>query len=105
MSMVKTVVNTVSARNKQFEHVSQFPESIHSTQLCISSLKAWVTNHQLQANNEKTETILLTTKTFLSHDPAPQSVNLGASGIRLDKHSCVSLDHTLFPAAYLRQQT
>ena len=31
--------------------ITQLPEIIHSTQSCISDVKAWMTNNQLQLNN------------------------------------------------------
>ena len=49
-------------------NITQLPEIIHSTQSCISDVKAWMTNNQLQLNNDKTETILIATKTVLNSD-------------------------------------
>ena len=44
--------------------ITQLPEIIHSTQY----VKAWMTNNQLQLNNDKTEMILIATKTVLNSD-------------------------------------
>ena len=49
-------------------NITQLPEIIHSTQSCISDVKAWMTNNQLQLNNDKTEMILIATKTVLNSD-------------------------------------
>ena len=49
-------------------NITQLPEIIHSTQSCISDVKAWMTNNQLQLNNDKMETILIATKTVLNSD-------------------------------------
>ena len=55
--------------------ISQLPEIIHSTQSCISDVKAWMTNNQLQLNNDKTEMIIIATKRVLNSDFVPQSIN------------------------------
>ena len=39
-------------------NITQLPKIIHSTQSCISNVKAWMTNNQLQLNNDKTKIIL-----------------------------------------------
>ena len=54
-------------------NITQLPEIIHSTQSCISDVKAWMTNNQLQLNSDKTEMILIATKTVLSSYSVPQS--------------------------------
>ena len=61
---------------------TQLPEIIHSTQSCISDVKAWMKNNQLQVNNDKTEMILIATKTVLNSDSVPQSINLEGSDIK-----------------------
>ena len=79
-------------------NITQLPEIIHSTQSCISDVKAWMTNHQLQLNNDKTEMILIATKTVLNSDSVSQSVNLEGSDIKLAKtvrQTGVCLDPTL----------
>ena len=53
-------------------NITQLPEIIHSTQSCISDVKAWMTNNQLQLNNDKTEMILIATKTVLHSDIPPR---------------------------------
>ena len=55
-------------------NITQLPEIIHSTRSCISDVKAWMTNTQLQLNNDKTEMILIATKTVLNSDSVPQSI-------------------------------
>ena len=78
---------------------SQLPEIIHSTGSCISDVKAWMTNNQLQLNNDKTEMIPISTKTVLNSDSVPQSINLGGSDIKLAntvRNLGVCLDPTLF---------
>ena len=64
-------------------NISQLFEIIHSAQSCISDVKAWVTNNQLQLNNAKTEMILIATKTILNSECVPQLINLEGSGIKL----------------------
>ena len=49
-------------------NITQLPEIIYSTQSCISDVKAWMTNNQLQLNSDKTEMILIATKTVLNSD-------------------------------------
>ena len=44
-------------------NITQLPEIIYSVQSCISDVKAWMTNSQLQLNNDKKETILIAAKT------------------------------------------
>ena len=53
-------------------NITQLPEIIHSTQSCISDVKAWMTNNQLQLNNDKTEMILIATKAVLHYDIPPR---------------------------------
>ena len=78
---------------------------IHSTQSCISDVKAWMTNNQLQLNNDKTEMILIATKTVLNSASVPQSINLEGSDIKFAntvRNLGVRLDPTLsFPTANL----
>ena len=79
-------------------NITQLPEIIHSTQSCIPGVKAWMTNNQLQLNNDKTEIILIATKTVLNSDSVPQSINLEGSDIKLANSVCnlgVCLDPTL----------
>ena len=54
-------------------NISQLPKIIHSTQLDISDLKLWMTNNQLQLNNDKTEIILTASKTILNSDSVHNS--------------------------------
>ena len=56
---------------------------IHSTQCSISDVKDWMTNNQMQLNNNKTEMILIASKTILNSDSVPQSINLEGSDIKL----------------------
>ena len=53
-------------------NITQLLEIIHSTQSCISDVKTWMTNNQLQLNNDKTEMILIATKTVLHYDIPPR---------------------------------
>ncbi len=79
-------------------NITQLPEIIHSTQSCISDVKAWMTNNQLQLNNDKTEMILIATKTVLNSDSVPQSINLEGSDIKFAntvRNLGVCLDPTL----------
>ena len=57
-----------------------------------------MTNNQLQLNNDKTEMILIATKTVLNSDSVPQSINLDSSDIKFAntvRNMCVCLDPTL----------
>ena len=77
-------------------NITQLPEIIHSTQSCISDVKAWMTNNKLQLNNDKTEVILIATKTVLNS--VPQSINMEDSDINFANtvHNLgVCLDPTL----------
>ena len=79
-------------------NITQLLEIIHSAQSCISDVKAWMTNNQLQLNNDKTEMILIVTKTVLNSDSVPQSINLEGSDIKFAntvRNLGVCLDPTL----------
>ena len=79
-------------------NITQLPEIVHSSQSCISDVKAWVRNNQLQLNNDKTEMILIATKTVLNSDSVPQSINLEGSHIKFAntvRNLGVCLDPTL----------
>ena len=52
-------------------NITQLPEVTDSTQSCTSDVKAWMTNNQLQLNNDKTEMILIATKTVFNSDSVP----------------------------------
>ena len=57
-----------------------------------------MTNNQLQLNNDKTEMILIATKTVLNTDSVPQSINLEGSDIKFAntvRNLGVCLDPTL----------
>ena len=57
-----------------------------------------MTNNQLQLNNDKTEMILIATKTVLNSDSVPQSINLEGSDIKFAntvRNLGVCLDPTL----------
>ena len=84
-------------------NITQLPEIIHSTQSCISDVKAWMTNNQLQLNNDKTEMILIATKTFLNSDSVPQSINLEGSDIKF-ANTVRNLDVCLDPTLSFQQQ-
>ena len=70
--------HSFSDENQLYEsgNITQLTEIIHSTQSCISDVKARMTNNQLQLNSDKTEMILIATKTVLKSDSVPQSLNL-----------------------------
>ena len=79
-------------------NITELPEIIHSTQSFISDVKAWMTNNQLQLNNDKTERILIATKTVLNSNSVPQSINLEGSDIKFAntvRNQCVGLDPIL----------
>ena len=84
-------------------NITQLPEIIHSTQSCISDVKAWMTNNQLQLNNDKTEMILIATKTVLNSDSVPQSINLEGSDIKF-ANTVRNLDVCLDPTLSFQQQ-
>ena len=77
------------------DNITQLPEIIHSTQSCISDVDD---NNQLQLHNDKTEMILIATKTVLNSDSVPQSINLEGSDIKFAntvRNLGVRLDPTL----------
>ena len=79
-------------------NITQLPEIIHSTQSCISDVKARMTNNQLQLNSDKTEMVLIATKMVLNSDSVLQSINLEGSDIKFANtvHNLgVCLDPTL----------
>ena len=79
--------------------MSQIPEIIHSTQSCISDLKAWMTNIQLQCvYTDITEMFKPAAKMFLNCGSVPQTISLESSDVRFA--SAVSLD----PAISFQQQ-
>ena len=70
----------------------------------MSNIKAWMTNNQLRLNNDQTEIILSATKTVLSSDSVPQSINLEGPDIKFANtvHNLgVCLDPTLCLTANL----
>ena len=79
-------------------NITQLPEIIHSTQSGISDVKAWISNNQMQLNNDKTEMIFIASKTVLSSDSVPQSIHLEGSDIKFAntvRNLGVCLDPTL----------
>ena len=79
-------------------NVPQLSKIIHSTQSCVSDAKAWMTNHQLQLNDDKTEMILIATKTILHSDSVQQYINPEGSDIKFAntiRNLGVCLDPTL----------
>ena len=93
---ISEIVSYHSLSHHSFSgNITQLSEIIHSTLSCISDVKAWMTNNQLQLNNDKTETILVATKTTLT---VPQSINLEGSDMKFAntvRNLCVCLDPTL----------
>ena len=89
-------------------NITQLPEIIHSTQSCISvnsvHVKAWMINNQLQLNNDKTEMILIATKTVLNSDCSSFHKS-GGFWLQICQHSaqprCPSWSCSLFPTANL----
>lgn len=80
------------------DDISRLPSIIRSSQLCISDIKAWMTNNKLQLNNDKTEMILISPKKFLNSNSTPQSVSLEGCEISLStavRNLGVTLDQTL----------
>ena len=86
-------------------NITQLPEIINSTPSCISDVKAWMANNQLQLNSDQTKMILIATKTVLNSDSVAQSINLEGSGVKFAntvRNLGVCLDPTLsFPTANL----
>ena len=76
---------------------------IHSAQSCISDVKAWLTNNQLQINNDETEIILIAAKMILNSDSVPQSINLEGSDIKL-ANTVRNLDVCRSPTLSFQQQ-
>ena len=62
-----------------------------------------MTNNQLQLNNDKTEMILIATKTVLNSDSVPQSINLEGSDIKF-ANTVRSLGVCLDPTLSFKQQ-
>ena len=84
-------------------NTTQLSEIIHSTWSCISAVKTWMTNNQLQLNNDKTEMILIATKTVLNSDSVPQSINLEDPDIKF-ANTVRKLGVCLDPTLSLQQQ-
>ena len=70
-------------------NITQLPEIIHSTQSCISDVKAWMTNNQLQLNSDKTEMVLIATKMVLNSDCS--TVHKSGGCVRVCVRVCVCL--------------
>ena len=85
-------------------NITQLPEIIHSTQSCISDVKAWMINNQLKLNNDKTEMILIATKTVLNSD-CYSFHKSGGFWLQICQHSaqprCLSWSCSLFRTANL----
>ena len=84
-------------------NISQLHKIIHSTQSCTSDVKGWMTNNQLQLNNDKTEIILIATKTVLNSDSVPLSINQEGTDIKL-ANTVRNLDVCLDPTLSFQQQ-
>jgi len=93
---ISEIVSYHSLSHHSFSgNITRLSEIIHSTLSCMSDVKAWMTNNQLQLNNDKTEMILIATKTTLT---VPQSINLEGSDMKFAntvRNLCVCLDPTL----------
>ena len=76
---------------------------LHSTQSCISDVKAWMANNQLQLNNDKTEMILIATKMLLNslfHSPLIWRV-LTSNWPHSSQPRCLSWSYSHFPTTNL----
>ena len=62
-----------------------------------------MTNNQLQLNSDKTEMILIATKTVLNSDSVPQSINLEGSDIKF-ANTVRNLGACLDPTLSFQQQ-
>ena len=64
--------------------ISQLPQIIHSTRSCISDVKAWMTNIQLQCVYiDITEMLKPAAKMFQNCGSVPQTISLENSDVRL----------------------
>ena len=48
---------------------------------CLSDMRAWMANHHLKLNDQKTEFLVIGQKTYLKHLPQPCSITIGDSTI------------------------
>ena len=69
-------------------------ELLHSTQSCISDVKAWATVNMLKLNDNKTELLLVTSKRTKHLHSLPTSITIGNAQILLKK-SVKNLGFTL----------
>ena len=69
-------------------------ELLHSMQSCISDVKAWATANMLKLNDNKTELMLVTSKTTMHLHSLPTSITIGNAQIPYKK-SVKNLGFTL----------
>ena len=69
-------------------------ELLHSTQSCISDVKAWATANMLKLNDNKTELMLVTSKKTKHLHNLPTSITIGNAQIHF-KQSVKNLGLTL----------
>ena len=69
-------------------------ELLHSTQSCISDVKAWATANMLKLNDSKTELMLVTSKTSSHLHSLPTSITIGNAQFPF-KQSVMNLGFTL----------
>ena len=60
---------------------SQIISSIERTQLCINDIKSWMSENKLKLNDDKTEALLISSKSTKFTDPKPSSLLVGSSQI------------------------
>ena len=63
-----------------------------------------MTNNQLQLNNDKTEMILIASKTILNSDSVPQSINLEGSDIKFAANTVRNVGVCHDPTLSFQQQ-
>lgn len=85
-----SLIKAHSIPNQSFADDTQIHESCHPDQLgptiqrlqsCISDIRSWMTHNKLKLNDDKTEALLVKSKTCIIPDPPITSVRVGDADI------------------------
>ena len=93
-----TIIHHSFADNRQLQMsapLDRLSELLHSMQSYMSDIKAWATTNMLQLNDNKTELMLVTSKSTMHLHSLNTSITIGSSQIHFKK-SVKNLGFTLF---------
>ena len=91
MKPLSSLIDSYSLVNQSFADDTQLLTStpanqVHSSiqliQTCVSDIKDWMIQNKLQLNDEKTEVLLLKSKSTSLPDPEPKSIQVGSCDVQ-----------------------